>query len=110
MLGVIESMAVDMLSTVAQDVSKPTAFTLLRNYPNPFNPSTTIEYSLQHPKDVNLAIYDVNGRKVETLVNGRKAAGIHKVAWNAMRQSAGVYWAKLEVDGQSSSLKMLLLK
>ena len=110
MLGVIESKAVELLSTVAQQAYEPSAFTLLQNYPNPFNPSTTIEYSLQQPQDVNLAIYDVNGRKVATLASGRKTAGNHKVVWNATQQAAGVYWLKLEADGRSASLKMLLLK
>ncbi|HLP18493.1 MAG TPA: aryl-sulfate sulfotransferase [Bacteroidota bacterium] len=73
----------------------PSEFSIKQNYPNPFNPSTTLEFSLPCESQVTLRIYDMLGRKVESLANGRYAAGVHQVRWNAGVPS-GVYVYRFE--------------
>jgi parallel beta-helix repeat protein len=89
----------------------PDAFTLSQNYPNPFNASTTISYQLPEASSVTLDIYDMLGRKIETLINNRpNSAGEHRITWDASGHSSGTYFYRLEVDGHSSTSKMLLIK
>ncbi len=96
-------------------VSNPVSFTLLQNYPNPFNPTTTIAYSLDKPAMVKLAIFNINGRLVRTLVDGRQTSGSHSVLWDGLdnggnKVSSGVYFYVLNVDAQRSIKKMTMLK
>ena len=90
----------------------PNSFSLLENFPNPFNPSTTIKYSLAKTAIVRLSIYDLSGRVVETLVSEKKEAGAYSVSWNVSGSSleAGVYFAKMDNGLHSTVIKMLLLK
>ncbi len=88
----------------------PTAFALHAAYPNPFNPSTKIAFDLTKAVQVKLSVYDVNGKLVATLVNGKLEAGKHSVSWNAKGQPSGVYFAKLEAEGLSQVQKMTLVK
>jgi len=85
---------------------------LLRNFPNPFNPSTNLEYVLGHSGNVELAIFDLQGRQVESLVMEEQEAGVHRVAWEPSSSTigAGIYVARLRTEYQESSIKLLLLK
>jgi photosystem II stability/assembly factor-like uncharacterized protein len=90
---------------------------LSQNFPNPFNPSTIIEYSIPSAPQVQnvnsfvtLKIYDNLGQIVTTLVNEEKSPGNYKVTWNAINHSSGIYFYKLSVDDQIQTRKMLLLK
>ncbi|MBK9331406.1 MAG: T9SS type A sorting domain-containing protein [Ignavibacteria bacterium] len=69
------------------------------NYPNPFNPSTTIYYSLAAGGFTTLKIYDLLGREVTTLVNTKQNAGSYSIIWNASDFSSGVYFYKLQPEG-----------
>lgn len=85
------------------------------NYPNPFNPETTISYTLGENQQVRLDIYNVKGQLVRTLVNENKAAGNHRVLWNGLDKqnqpvSSGIYYYKMTAGKYSSSKKMILLK
>jgi hypothetical protein len=88
----------------------------LGNFPNPFRPTTSVKYSIPNTADVELSIYDVSGRLVRALVsNPSHAAGRYSVPWdgrdNAGRPvAAGVYFARLTVDNDSSASKMVKLK
>jgi len=87
----------------------------LRAYPNPFNPNATIEYSLVEKGRVRLAIYDVTGRLVRTLVNGVRSAGDQRVIWDGKNDrgsfaGSGVYVYQLEAGSTSLTGKMSLLK
>jgi hypothetical protein len=89
--------------------------TLNNNYPNPFNPETTISYSLSESQNVKIEIYNVRGQLVRTLVNENKAAGNHKVVWtgvdnNNRSVSSGIYYYKMTAGKYSSSKKMVLMK
>jgi hypothetical protein len=86
------------------------------NYPNPFNPATTIRYDLQDAAIVNLAIYDVTGKLVKTLVAGEaKDAGPHEMVWNGRDEAGrvvatGVYFYRLDTGGYSQTRKMVMVK
>ncbi len=94
----------------------PVAFSLLQNYPNPFNPSTVISYQLSAVSNVTLRIYDVLGREVATLVNGRQNSGQHSVVFDAGNMPSGVYFCRLSAAGSEGAVsstsvrKMILLK
>jgi hypothetical protein len=80
-------------------------------YPNPFNPTATINYSVANAAQVKLAAYNYKGEKVATLVNKGVAAGSHNVTFNAQNLASGVYYLKLTVDGrEAKSFKSVLLK
>lgn len=85
-------------------------YSLENNYPNPYNPSTTINYELAEDTKVVLKVYDILGREVAELVNEKKSAGIHKVNFNASHLPSGVYLYRIETEHYSDSKKMLLLK
>ncbi|MCP4582380.1 MAG: T9SS type A sorting domain-containing protein [candidate division Zixibacteria bacterium] len=80
------------------------------NYPNPFNASTTIRYNLTTSSSVKLDIYDILGRKVQTLFEGDQNAGMHTVLFNAEGFSSGVYFYRLTTEGYEQTEKMILLK
>ncbi|MBL7960834.1 VCBS repeat-containing protein, partial [bacterium] len=93
----------------------PTEIKLHSNYPNPFNPSTTIGYAIHKNTDVSIAVYNVFGQKVKTLVRGNQPAGYHQVIWdstndNGAQVASGVYYYRLETAGFSETRKMLLIK
>ena len=85
-------------------------FTLFANYPNPFNPTTKIEFSIPSDNNVEIKVYDVLGMEVATLLNEHKQAGTHSVDFIARNLSSGIYFYKM-VSGKFSELKkMILLK
>ncbi len=93
----------------------PVRYDLYVNYPNPFNPSTTITFSLQTRQEVRLAVYDATGRLVRTLVHGEMEAGQQNVTWNGssdagVPMASGIYFSRLITSDGTSTLKMLLLK
>ncbi len=83
---------------------------LAQNYPNPFNPSTSIRFSIPESQKVELQIFDVLGRHVQTLVNNRMDAGWHEIEFRSENLASGVYLYHLTVGSQAFSKRMLLLK
>lgn len=90
--------------------TKNYSYTLYNNYPNPFNPSTMIKFSLKERSFVSLKVYNVLGKEVSDLLHGSKDAGIHEVQFNGSELSSGVYYYKLTAGNYTSIKKMLLLK
>ena len=93
----------------------PTQFSLSNNYPNPFNPSTTIKFGLPQNANVQISVYNVIGQKVMEIANGEYSAGIHYVRFNAESLSSGIYIYKMNAVGVSGNKfvdykKMMLLK
>ena len=88
----------------------PQSIILKQNYPNPFNPLTTISYQLSTNSYTELAIYDIKGRKIATLVNEYLNAGEYEVVFDAAGLSSGIYIARLNCKDESISTKMLLMK
>ncbi len=95
---------------VEVNVYLPAAFSLEQNFPNPFNPTTMIKYSIPADQNVKLNVYNLLGQKVMTLVNGFQKSGQHEVSFNAASFASGVYFYKLEAGTQSSIKKMILMK
>ncbi|UCC78409.1 MAG: T9SS type A sorting domain-containing protein [Candidatus Zixiibacteriota bacterium] len=95
---------------ITEDMTLPSRITLLRNYPNPFNTSTTIEFTLAEPTEIELSIYNVLGQKIAILCDKRKPAGKHAITWDAGVAPSGLYFARLGSGGDSRAIKMLLLK
>jgi hypothetical protein len=86
---------------------------LVESYPNPFNSTVTIEFALTREQNVYLEVFDVLGRQVATLLNERRALGVHHVLWNADGQASGLYFARLsspDAPNTAQSVKLLLLK
>ena len=95
--------------------SLPSNIKLSDNYPNPFNPYTTIEYQLDITQRVNVSIYDLLGRRIKTLVNDIKNAGQHTIQWDAKDSeglivAGGVYLYQIQTDSYNQSKKMVYLK
>ena len=88
----------------------PNTYSLEDNFPNPFNPTTTISYSIPNDEKVVLKVYDIIGSEITTLVNEEKAAGKYEVNFDASSLSSGVYIYKIQAGSFVSSKKMLLLK
>ena len=88
---------------------------LFQNRPNPFNPTTDIRFSIAQAGRVEVAIYDVNGRLVKTLVDGKIEAGLHSVVWDGTNNlgakvGSGVYWSKMRTEEYVSKKQMVILK
>jgi hypothetical protein len=88
----------------------PVRFALYPNYPNPFNPSTTIKYSLPARSSVTLAVFNTLGQQVATLVQGEKEAGSHEVRFDAAGLPSGVYFYRLQAGDYTDTKRMLLMK
>jgi hypothetical protein len=105
----------DQTSTESQHRATLGQFLLSQNYPNPFNPTTLITYTLNTRSHVNLAIYDIVGRKIKVLVNEFKPAGEHAVQWDATNAdgdpvSSGIYFYRINSGNDVGTKKMLRLK
>lgn len=87
-----------------------TAYSLDQNFPNPFNPSTTLSFSIPTPGYVDLTIFNIKGEKIENLIDKKLTEGKHKVLFDASRFSSGIYIYRLLVNGKSLFRKMLLIK
>jgi hypothetical protein len=88
----------------------PEVFALHQNYPNPFNPETIISYDVPVSSHVTLAIFDVNGREVDRLVNGLERAGRHFVAWKPRVVASVVYICRMIAGGTSFTQKLVIIK
>ena len=121
----VNSALVPSLEAVATDFSEgqvdlsiqrlPQAFALRPNFPNPFNPSTTIQYALPELAPVALTIYDLHGQRVRTLVQQEQTAGYYQMRWDGRDAQdravgSGVYLYRLEVDNFVQTRRMMLLK
>ena len=97
------------------DVQFPSSFKIYSNYPNPFNPVTTLLYDLPEDGLVNITIYDMLGNVVNNLVNANQSSGYKSVQWNATNKqgqpvSAGVYLYTIQAGEFRQTRKMVLLK
>ena len=88
----------------------PDAVTLSSAYPNPFNPETTLEYSIEDAGMVELSIYDINGRMVSTLFSGELSSGSYTASWDGSGHPSGLYIAQLSTNNIVITVKLILLK
>lgn len=91
-------------------IGLPENFTLDQNFPNPFNPSTKISFGIPYSSETKLSVFDISGKEIATLANGKMEAGNYVFTWNASGFSTGVYFYKLTADGFTQVKKMMLLK
>jgi len=100
----------EVMTGIEEPVNPVESFELLGNYPNPFNPTTTIAFRLAQAGAVELNIYDAGGRFIQQLVNSVMPAGENRILFDAANLSSGIYLYSLRVAGQIFSKKMMLLK
>ncbi|MBU8871635.1 MAG: T9SS type A sorting domain-containing protein [Gemmatimonadales bacterium] len=111
----IDNTEIELIMGQSSGVEIPRVFNLNANYPNPFNPMTKISFSLPEEQAVTLAIYGVDGRKVATLINENRKAGLHEVIWMGKDESArsvasGIYFYRIDAGPYSEVRKMTLMK
>ncbi len=99
-----------MGTNLGSDTDKPVEFRLDQNHPNPFNPSTQISFSLPTGEHVDLAVYDMMGRRVTQLVDAYTAAGTHRVTFDAASLPSGIYMYVIRAGGMTASNRMTLIK
>jgi parallel beta-helix repeat protein len=100
-----------VVSVIADDIPvAPAKFILMQNYPNPFNSGTTIRFSIVRSMEVRLAVYDLLGREVQTLIDEYKQAGIYTAIFDAADLSSGVYFCKMQVGEAVEIRPMVLLR
>ena len=100
----------DIVSVEDDIVTFPNKYFLMQNHPNPFNPVTTISYSLPFSGDVSLIIYNILGEEIAQLVDGFQQAGEYNITWNATNISSGIYFYRLNSGDFTETKKMVLLK
>lgn len=109
--GMMINIEIDAPTNVDDEKSQPDTFELYENYPNPFNPSTTIKYRLDKPDSfVRLEVFNANGELLENLFEGSQSAGIYSLNWDASKYSSGSYFCRLNVDRLLKTIKLIFLK
>ncbi len=98
------------VNLVDDEPSPPQQFSILSCYPNPFNSGATVSYNLPKATTVSLRLYDLSGQQVRTLIDGYNQAGAHTANLTANNLSSGLYFIKLDFDGQSQIQKIMLVK
>jgi hypothetical protein len=88
----------------------PSRFALSQNFPNPFNPTTEITFTLPGLSSVTLKVFDLLGRETETLASGAYGPGVHSVRWDATGKSSGIYFYRLETEGFVGKKRMILIR
>ena len=89
---------------------EPESYILYQNFPNPFNPATSIDYVLPHPGYVTIKVYDVLGNEIKTLINGEKNSGRYQVSFDGTNLASGIYFYVLRAGDFVQCRKMLLIK
>ena len=92
------------------DISVPTAFSVSNAYPNPFNPTTSLNINLDTDSHVSVKVFNVMGQLVDVVTEGQMAVGSHSISWDASTVASGVYFINTEVGSSLSSQKVMLLK
>ncbi len=104
----------DYVGVTEYEINQPDVPYLVRVYPNPFNPTTTISFSIPEESKIEIAIYNLKGQKVKQLVNDKLVEGQHSIIWNSeddtdKKVASGIYFYKLSVNGKTEAVKKCLL-
>ena len=97
-------------SISSENEVRPNYYKLEQNYPNPFNSTTTFSYQLKSKSNIQLSIYDVSGKYIQTIVNESQSVGEYSISFNANHLASGIYFYILETDSYVLKRKMLLVK
>ena len=92
------------------DTNNPSDFGIVKNYPNPFNPNTTIDYHLNEPGNIVINVYDINGKLVDELVNEYKSAGQYSINWTPSSISSGIYYINLIQGLKTDQIQTMYIK
>ena len=111
----INGLVDDGTTSIDENIKIPSSFRIVGNYPNPFNPSTKINYSIPNNGNVIVKIYNIQGRLVEELYSGYQNSGLHSIKWQAANNasalaSTGIYFCVVQFENKFMVHKMLLLK
>lgn len=101
---------VNVVSGISQIEEIATTYSLAQNFPNPFNPTTNISFSLPKAGFVNISVYDITGKLVQELVNNNMSAGKYNTTWDADNFASGVYFYKIQSGDFTEMKKMSLIK
>ncbi|TVQ14855.1 MAG: T9SS C-terminal target domain-containing protein [Balneolaceae bacterium] len=96
--------------SIEKEIDRPVSVVLHQNYPNPFNPETTIRFYLDAPRNVQVSVYELSGKKVEDVASGNYPQGYHTVLFDGSGLASGVYIYRLQTDDFSQTRKLMLLK
>lgn len=109
--GIVYNFSINStLTSLEDDLNAPKEFSLGQNFPNPFNPSTSIQYNVKEASQVTLKVYDMIGNEVAILVNEVKPAGSYTVSFDASQLSSGVYLYKMTAGNFVQTRKLVLMK
>ena len=92
------------------DINSPSEFGLLKNYPNPFNPNTTINYLLNESGHIKMNVYDINGKLVDQIIDGYQVSGQHSLIWNPANLTSGMYYINLIQGLSTDQMKVMYIK
>ncbi len=109
-MPLIASFLFDNPLPVEHSFSPAQKYELAQNFPNPFNPNTSIKFTLPETGNVKLTVYNMLGQEIATLVNGVKEAGTHIINFNAEEFNSGIYIYRIESNGFNEVRKMTLIK
>ncbi|GIK22813.1 MAG: hypothetical protein BroJett005_22270 [Ignavibacteriota bacterium] len=107
---IIDGDTIGIITSLNEPINPLSSFELFQNFPNPFNPATTIKYSITEPQKVKLIVYSLLGEKIKVLVDEHKSTGMHSVIFDAGNLSSGIYIYTLIAGNKTSSKKLILLK
>ncbi len=113
--GIVDALSALQVTSVQSRPTVVREFRLFQAYPNPFNPETQIRFELEKPASISLAIYNLRGQRISTLLNGPQTPGTHSATWdgkdaNGSQVSSGVYFYRLETGGRSLSKRVVLMR
>jgi len=101
---------IKVINEIEEENIKANKYTLYHNYPNPFNPTTKIKYSVPQTSQVQIKVFDVLGNEIETLVNEEKRIGTYEITWYAENLPSGVYFYQIKAGSFVETKKMILMK
>ncbi|MBC8312599.1 MAG: T9SS type A sorting domain-containing protein [Candidatus Marinimicrobia bacterium] len=95
---------------VIENVTFPSTIVLQEAYPNPFNPTTNIEFGLSDDTNINVSVYDISGGEMAVLAEGRFSKGFHNIIWDAADQPSGIYFVSVSTQAETQTQKLMLIK
>ncbi|MEJ2105096.1 MAG: T9SS type A sorting domain-containing protein, partial [Ignavibacteriaceae bacterium] len=108
--AIINGQKIGVITSINEGVQSPKSFALITNYPNPFNNSTIVEYTIVNEGNVNISVYDILGRKVKDIIDEKKEKGSYKIRFNVDNLTSGIYFLMLKTNSNILTHKILLLK
>ena len=109
-LAWIDEGADETLSIISESSLCPDELSIIRNFPNPFNPTTSITYGLPEYSDVQIIVYDISGKQIHSLLNEFQSPGYYSINWDASSCPSGIYFVKIKADKYVHTKKLMLIK